>query len=109
MSIGTMFSALESSRLARTVSRAREEASFPLNPAGEGRISTFFRSAVLSVFPFRTEQPTGQNQPVPLDRQSRVAVSRYSPIGFFAKGCSVLTAALRPPTESRDRPAAVPA
>jgi hypothetical protein len=64
MSMVTMFSALESSRLARTVSRARVEASLPLNPAGEGRISAFFRSAVLSVFPFRTEQPTGANQPV---------------------------------------------
>jgi hypothetical protein len=47
-----MFSALESSRLARTVSMAREAASFTLIPAGEGMMSAFFRSAVLSVFPF---------------------------------------------------------
>jgi hypothetical protein len=31
---------------------AREAASFTLIPAGEGMMSAFFRSAVLSVFPF---------------------------------------------------------
>jgi len=31
----------------------------PLIPAGEGWISAFFRSAVLSVFPFRQEQAVG--------------------------------------------------
>src|SRR5690606_10109733 len=52
MSMETMFSALESSRLARTVMMARETLS--LIPAGEGATSAFFRSAVLSVFPFET-------------------------------------------------------
>ena len=33
---------------------ARDTASFPLIPAGEGMMSAFFRSAVLSVFPFET-------------------------------------------------------
>jgi hypothetical protein len=54
MSMETIFSALESSRLARTVSRARDTAAFPLIPAGEGMTTAFFRSAVLSVFPFET-------------------------------------------------------
>jgi len=31
---------------------ARDTASFTLIPAGEGTMSAFFRSAVLSVFPF---------------------------------------------------------
>lgn len=33
---------------------ARDTVSFPLIPAGEGTKSAFFRSAVLSVFPFAT-------------------------------------------------------
>jgi hypothetical protein len=45
---------LESSRLARTVSRAR--GAVPLIPAGEGAASAFFDIAVLSVFPFDQEQ-----------------------------------------------------
>src|SRR6478752_7725801 len=52
MSIETIFSALESSRLARTVLMARDTASSTLILAGEGTISALFRSAVLSVFPF---------------------------------------------------------
>jgi hypothetical protein len=59
MSIETMFSALESSRLARTVLMARDTMSFI--PAGEGTISAFFRSAVLSVFPFKQEQRSRRN------------------------------------------------
>jgi hypothetical protein len=35
----------------------------PLIPAGEGEMSAFFRSAVLSVFPFATEQlPPAMNR-----------------------------------------------
>jgi len=56
MSIGMMFSALESSRLARMMSMAREESASPLIPAGEGWLSAFFMVAVPSVFPFRQEQ-----------------------------------------------------
>jgi hypothetical protein len=57
MSMATMFSALESSRLARTVSSWEVEsgAEAPIS-TGESGVSASFRSAVLSVFPFRKEQ-----------------------------------------------------
>jgi hypothetical protein len=51
MSMEMMFSALESSRLARTCFKA-EDALVALFPAGEGMISALFRSSVLSFVPF---------------------------------------------------------
>src|SRR6185437_12541247 len=74
----TMFSALESSRLARTALRARDTASLPSIPASEGMTFAFLLSAVLSVFPSEQEQPkspagiAGQS----IDMQSRIVVSR---------------------------------
>lgn len=50
--MGTMFSALESSRLARTVRMARDkEGSLVL--AGTGALDAWLRVTVLSVFPFK--------------------------------------------------------
>jgi hypothetical protein len=44
---------------------ARVDALLAMSPAGEGVVSAFFRSAVLSVFPFRQEPAVDASAPTP--------------------------------------------
>ena len=77
MSIETMSSALESSRLVRIACKARDVSALRMISAGEG-CSAFFRKAVLSVVPFNKNKRVAAHLPLQLDRQSPVALSRQA-------------------------------